>query len=208
MLNLLLVCSLSFAGPEVSSPRNPDATDPVSEPTDPGTLVVEARVPTEVLVDGHKMVQLFTSGRVELPVAPGDRLLRIYVNGNPEEHPVEILPTGATVVVVGRTGITTGQHGPSPSTDADRLAHVQIRTLQDVSSQIRLDGQRIQVQPDEVHPLSLPAGKHEINIRSYDGTAIWATGVLTLDGGEVIIQIGEGRLPEVTGDGRFTARGG
>jgi len=207
MMMLLLACTLSLAGPDVSAAPNPDAKDTLDEPVDLGSLVIDARVPVEVLVDGHKMVQLYTSGHVKLNVAPGHRRLRIYVNGTPEEHAIEILPTGAALVIVGRTGITTGQTSPAVIAQDGTLAQIRFRSVGAVASQIRLGERRIMVQPDEIQPVEMAPGKHNISIRSSDGTAIWATGVLTLDGGEVVIQIAEGRLPEVTGDGRFTARG-
>ena len=142
MMMLLLACTLSLAGPDVSAAPNPDAKDTLDEPVDLGSLGIDARVPVEVLVDGHKMVQLYTSGHVKLNVAPGHRRLRIYVNGTPEEHAIEILPTGAALVIVGRTGITTGQTSPAAcpcghtpaSPRPDRLSTMPDKTTQPVAT--------------------------------------------------------------------------
>ena len=207
MLMLFLASSLSFAGTEVATQRNPDAEVADAPLTDLGRLVVEARVPAELLVDGHKIVQTFTSGTWSFNIKPGKRNLRVYTNGEPEDLVVEIMPTGESLLIIGRTGITTGQPS-APAHDADAVAQVSFRAAGSIASQIRLGAERFTLQPDAVHPLELPAGPHDISVRSADGTAIWATGVLTLDGGAVVIQVAEGRLPEVTGDGRFTARGG
>lgn len=207
MLLLFLASSLSFAGPEVSAQRNPDA-DPVEEDVvDMGQLVVESRVPTEILIDGHKVIELFTAARSIFDVRPGKRNIRVYTDGSPEDLIVEIMPTGETVMIIGRTGTTTGQRAEA-TRDPDAMANVSFRSAGGISSQIRLDDDRFTLEPESVHPISLAAGRHQISVRSADGTAIWATGVLTIDGGKVVIQVAEGRLPEVTGDGRFTARGG
>jgi len=208
MLLLFLASSLSFAAPTtVSGQRNPDA-ETANEPlADMGRLVIESRVPTEVLVDGHKMMQLFTSGTSMFDVRPGKRRVRVYTNGNPQDLVVEIMPTGETILIVGRTGITTGQRTAAEN-PTDAVAKISFRAAGDIASQIRLGKERFTVQPDTIYPLELAAGRHDISVRSADGTAIWASGVLTLDGGKVVVQVAEGRLPEVTGDGRFTARGG
>jgi hypothetical protein len=208
MLTFLTLSTLCFAEPGPPAQHNPDVEAVDETAAEMGTLVIDARVPAEVLIDGHKVVQLFTSATVDLNVAPGKRRLRVYVNGSPQEHPIEILPTGATLVIIGRTGITTGQRDALPPTDASAIAQVRFRAAGDVASQVRIDGKILRVQPEEISPIELVSGRHDISIRSLDGTAIWAKGVLTLDGGDVVIQIAEGRLPEVAGDGHFTAHGG
>ena len=208
MLTFLLVSTLSLAEPGPVAHRNPDVEEAVDPNDELGTLVIDARVPTEVLVDGHKVMQLFTSATTELRVRPGNRRLTIYLNGTPQEHSIDIQPTGSSLVIIGRTGVTTGQRNAPSTSDASEIAVVHFRAAGDVASQVRINGKIVKVQPQEVSPMELPSGRHDISFRSLDGTAIWATGVLSLDGGEVVVQIAEGRLPEVVGDGRFTARGG
>jgi hypothetical protein len=211
MLLYFLTLSLSFAGPEVSADR-PSMLNPDAEPSDValvdlGQLVIETLVPAEVLVDGRKVVQLFTSGRLTINVLPGKRNIRVYTNGNPQDVVIEILPTGETLLIIGRTGITTGQPRQKTKVDPNAVAQVSFRATRNTAAQIRIGTERYYLEPETVHPLEIPTGRHDMSVRSHDGTAIWASGVLTLDGGAVVVQISEGRMPEVTGDGRFTARG-
>ncbi len=209
MLMILLASSLSFATPEVSAQRNPDAEAPEVPTEESGRLVVEARIPFELAVDGRKLAQLFTSGRVVFDIKPGKRDIRIYTNGSPEDMVIEFMPNAETVMIVGRTGITTGQPRHETSDlDIDTVTQVNFRAAGTLGSQIRIDGERFTVHPDAETPMEIASGTHEISVRSVDGTAIWASGVLTLTGGDVVVQIAEGRLPEVTGGGHFTARGG
>ena len=168
-------------------------------PVDEGTLVLDARVPSEILVDGHVVAEVMVPGTLSLQVATGAHDLRVYNNGNPIDFPI----------VIGRTGISTDGRTVSRTEDADLNVPLQVRVTGYQSVQLRLNLERYEVTPGDNLPLTVPAGNHRIQVRSGDGTAIWASGTLNLTGpDEVVLQLTEGRLPEVSGQGKFSSHSG
>ena len=185
------------------------AADPAPpEPSpDPGTLHIDAKLPAEVLVDGAKIAQLWHPGALTVAVSAGPHTLRIYTHGDPEDFPVQIEPDAQTRVVVGRTGITLDSLAAAPADPATPVA-VELRSVGG-SAQVRLADRRIELDNGERVSVQLAPGDHRMSVRSRDGTVIWATGVLEVGVGEgLVVQVAEGRLPELSGAGRFHASGG
>jgi hypothetical protein len=72
------------------------------------------------------------------------------------------------------------------------------------AAQLRIDAKPHAVEPGRDLTLDLPPGAHPMSVRSSDGTVVWATGSLEVAPGEpLVVQIGEGRMPEVSGAGAF-----
>ncbi len=164
-----------------------------------GELLVQASVPAEVHVDGQPVVQVFYPAEVRVKVRAGEVELTVFVDGNPARHQVEIPQTGAAVVVVGRTGITTGRR-PAPPERADvDVIPVEVRSAARSRVMVVLDQERHWVDPGQVVQLELRPGRHGLSVRSGGGTEVWARGALDLraEEGRVILQVAEGMLPEV-----------
>ena len=55
-----------------------------------------------------------------------------------------------------------------------------------------------------VHHAPVPQGEHTLSIRNADSTIVWARGGLLIQGaGAVVMQVGAGRAPEVSGAGQW-----
>lgn len=168
---------------------------------DPAALTIDAKVPAEVRLDGHIVGQLFMPGRLELSVSPGDHHLAIIREGKPEELPVRVPESGA-VVIIGKTGTTLGAM-PVDKPDADGPIELEIRVSGDAPVQLRLANQRFDLAPGRVVRVELPPGPHNYSFRNRNGTLVWARGTLELQSGTVVLQLSEGRAPELSGDARF-----
>ena len=178
-------------------------------PADEGTLVLDARVPSEILIDGHVIAEVMVPGILSVELTAGEHDLRVYNNGNPIDFPIVVSNQTPTRVLIGRTGISTDGRKVSRTDEADLNIALQIRVTGYQSVQLRLDQERYEIAPGDILPLTVPAGNHRVSIRSGDGTAIWASGTLNLIGpDEVVLQLTEGRLPEVSGQGKFSSHSG
>lgn len=171
----------------------------------PGTLHVDAKVPAEILVDGVKLGQLWFPGKASFLVESGQHRLRVYTNGQPSDYDLSVEPEDTTWVVIGRTGITLDSLAGAPEAEPDdgALVPVEFRAMSG-GAQVRLGDQRLTLSSGERLGLELDPGNHALSVRSADGTAVWATGTLEVGRGDrMIVQVSEGRLPEVSGAGRF-----
>ena len=167
------------------------------------TLLVEAKIPTALYVDGQAFVEFSRPGRAEFEVAAGEHKLVIMTNGNPTERVVNIGPT-PTRLVVGRTGISLGAaETMEPSTpEAGATTTVELRSTSRLPLLITVDDERYVLAPGATKSLTIANGDHAFKVRNDAGTAIFATGTLALKGTtDVIVQLSEGRVPEVAGDG-------
>ena len=167
------------------------------------TLQVDAKLPTEVLVDGNKVAEVWKPARVIVDVPAGEHVVRIYRQGKPTDLSLTFPPEGTVDLVVGRTGITTNVPKATPSDDGPAVeVAVELRALS--STQIRLGRDKMVLGDGEEQVLEMPVGTYPISIRSPDGTVIWAKGQLVVQpGARLVVQIASGRLPEVSGAGRF-----
>src|SRR5262245_4592345 len=100
MTTWIWLCSNSFAA------------DP---PPDPVPLVVDAKVPVEILLEGVKLGQLYFPAEVTWLVTPGPHVVRIYTNGNPTDVPIDLSGGEGTRIVVGRTGISIASPEAPPA---------------------------------------------------------------------------------------------
>ncbi len=170
-----------------------------------GTLVVDAKVPTEFTVDGHRVAELTWPGEVRVQVTSGERKIRAWVGGYVRDLTVTIPPDGVAVVVVGRTGLSAGD--VAPIGDAGPVA-VDIRVVGSEPVTLRLDDQKMTVDAGETRTVTLTPGRHSLSVRNASGTVVWATGEIQVDGtSPIVLQLTEGRAPEVSGTGAFYASG-
>jgi hypothetical protein len=192
--------------PEVGS--LPDVIAPPEPGQDAGPMFVDARVPVEIMVDGAKLAQLWYPGTARFDVLAGRHVLRLYVDGQPQDVTIEIHAGRETQVLVGRTGVSVTE-GPTVATPDVNAVDVEIRVVGGGAAQVRIDAERHRLSGGDRLNLSLAPGPHAMSVRSQDGTAIWAAGTLSLAGGApVVVQIAEGRMPEVGGPARFDPGGG
>jgi hypothetical protein len=186
---------------------NPPAT-PTEEPVpvEAASLVFDCKVPAEVLVDGVKVGQLYFPGLATWRVAPGPHTVRLYVAGTPQDHPLTVEAGGTRTFLVGRSG-TTVSDAPTAPPAASGPARVGIRVVGVPAAQLRIDDRRELVQAGAELVLELAPGPHPMSLRNADGTAIWSTGVLEVGGGAIILQVSEGRMPEVSGSAVYHSGG-
>lgn len=205
-LFLLIAAALADNPATLSKPADDAPTEEASEVVH-GTVHIDAKLPAEVLIDGIKLAQVFAPGKVTFDVVPGQHLLRVYTHGKPHDLPMNITAGSDLSVVVGRTGLSSDEV-VSDTTPAG-IVPVEFRVLDGMASMIRIAGAKHTVPQGERLTVELPTGVHPISVRSSDGTIIWANGRLTLEGSDgVVVQVAEGRLPEVSGAARFDPTGG
>lgn len=185
-----------------TNPPAPEAAPAEVEVVHPATLTFDCKVPAEILVDGVKVGQLWFPGSATWKVAAGPHHVRIYVAGQPTEHPVSTVADASYTFLVGRTG-TTMSNTTTAAPAATGPVRVGVRVVGAQAAQVRIDDRRETVVAGQELVLELPTGTHPLSLRSAEGTAIWSTGVLELTGGPVILQVSEGRMPEVSGGAVF-----
>lgn len=172
-----------------------------------GTLVLDAKVPTELRSEGSQLVQIYVPGEVRLELGSGIIDLIVFRNGNPETVRVEIPEEGEARLIVGKAGVSAPAPSEAAATPREVApeTNVEFRTVGSIAVMVQLDQKRIRVSPGTPHTLTLPTGTHAIKVRSSDGTVIWAQGNLDLGGHDTVVQLTEGRGPEVSGkDARWS----
>lgn len=194
---------LAFLAPTGHAEAPPEPPPPPAA----GTLAIDARQPAEILVNGVQLARLHFPCEVKFQVQTGPSQLRVYTNGLPTDVPIDIREDEVTRVLVGRTGISMTTERPAAPA-AEGPVPVEFRVVGGAGAQVRLDAGRHAVQAGTNVTLDLQPGPHPLSVRSADGTAIWATGTLQVHGGPVVVQIAEGRMPEVSGGASFQAGGG
>lgn len=164
-----------------------------------GDVVVTAEVPIEVALDGRPVAQIWDAATLRLPADVGDHKVTVLINGRPTDVNVTLAPDGSDAeVVVGRTGITTREHTP-PDAAAD--ARVELRVVGDESLRIMVDEARMRLSPGDQHVSTLTRGMHDLQVRSADGTVVFANGELDVRGtGPLVVHLSAGRAPEIIGD--------
>lgn len=203
MITALCMAWAAAQTPSVEAPEGPPSREQAS-------LVVDAHVPTEVLVDGHKIAQLWYPGELRFEVVPGLRKVRLYVGGEPTDLPVTFKAGEAVTLLVGRTGISVEDPAPVELATPDPVTSVAVefRAVGE-GAQLRISGQRVLIEPGATVSVPLAPGEHHVSLRNRRGTVIWATGVLEVTSREgLVVQLSDGRLPELFGPGRFFASGG
>lgn len=212
----ILLAALSLAADPVEATRTAEdarAAEGAALSTTPsadGFLVFDAHLPAEVLVDGEPVAQLYRAARVRVEVPAGIHRVRVYTNGSPNDLEVVVPAGGELPVLVGRMGLSVDPKSKPVGAPTDVVAGdipVQVRMSDRTGARLLIDKKRYTVTAGKQLELQLPTGEHDLSVRSEDGTVVWATGTLKVDGPDpVIVQLSEGRLPEVSGRGAFSSR--
>ena len=167
------------------------------------TLLIDAKIPAALYIDGQAIVEFSYPGRAEFSVAAGEHKLVIMTNGNPTERLVKFTEV-PTRLVIGRTGISLGaaKVNPTKSEPTDSVTAVELRSTSRLPLMVTIDNDQHLLAAGATTAIELTPGEHSLKVRNDSGTAIFATGTLNVHGGQpVILQLSEGRVPEVAGSG-------
>lgn len=183
-----------------------------------GEVIIDAKIPAHVAVDGAVVAEIYTEGVLRLPLADGRHTLGITTGGTPSSHEIEVGGT-PVVVLVGRSGTSIGAAGasaapepvagvepeagaePAPAAPVGPVP-VRFRTAGRARVLVQIGTRRFTIAPGAGIEVELAPGEHIVSVRNPDGTQVFARGVLTLTGGsDLVVQVAEGRVPETSGDG-------
>lgn len=173
-----------------------------------GQIVVDAKVPVAVMLDGEMVAQLWRAAVVTVPAEPGPHALTVVLDGNPRRFDVTITDGAPVVVLAGRSGVSLGaaedvaKHVPTAPPDG-APTEVRFRVADGAYLMVQVGRQRVVVGPGDGMAIPLPLGDHPFSVRSSDGTAVFARGVLTVSASAEprVVQLSEGALPETSGQG-------
>ncbi len=171
-----------------------------------GQLIVDGKVPVSVAIDGEMAAQTYRPGLLRFEVENGEHVVVISAAGNPNRFDIVVGPSAPVVLLAGRTGITQGAVDKIEAEDEGLVTGpgtVTFRCVGGARLMVQVGRQRVVVGAGEGVALELAIGEHPMSIRSSDGTSIYARGVLRVSGGAgpVVVQIGEGTMPETSGEG-------
>ncbi|MBN2799338.1 MAG: hypothetical protein JXX28_09350 [Deltaproteobacteria bacterium] len=174
-----------------------------------GELRVTARVPAELRIDGLPVLQAFQPLDATVEVPPGPHRAEVLTHGAPQPLDFSVVEGVPTLLVIGRIGLSAEVLYDRVAPAAVPQVQVSIRHQGDEGVMVLLDGERLAVSGGRQLSLVRPAGTHNLEIRSADGTLIWARGELMLEGAEaVVLQVSAGKVPEVAGgSSRFWSTG-
>lgn len=171
-----------------------------------GELVLDAKVPAHLVLDGEVVAELYQPALLHLPLDAGSHRLVLTTEGQPEPFEFVSAADSTHVLLAGRTGNTLSsaldrtQDDP-PDADVGPVS-VRFRTAGNQPLMVQIARQRVVVSPGEGVDVSLPVGTHAMSLRSSDGTSVYARGMLKVGPTEdAVVQIGEGAMPETSGPG-------
>jgi len=168
-----------------------------------GHLVVDAKVPAEIWIGGELAGQVAIPGALSFEEPAGKVEVTVVIAARPDKIEVDIPDQGEARVIVGRTGITTGepQAHAAPPKDAPASYSVEFRSAGSEDMELTLGDQRIPLAPKQVEKIDLAPGSYPLSIRNETGTVIWAHGTLDVGGEGLVVQVADGRMPEISGPG-------
>ncbi|MCA9567553.1 MAG: hypothetical protein KC656_06910 [Myxococcales bacterium] len=192
MLTLLLPLALGQEAPI-------EDEAPVS--ADTGVVEFDSRLPAEIQLDGHTLAQLYQQGTLRTRAPTGTHEVVVLTNGRARSLTLDVSRTATAVVFIGRNGLTASTRlEPLPEEAGE--APVELRVLGHEEVLVTLGDRRFRMLPGSTKALSVPLGRHEMSVKSASGTVLWAKGHLELTRTTpAVIQITEGRMPEVSGAG-------
>lgn len=170
-------------------------------PAQGAQLLIESRVPVEVLVDRLPVARLYGSGSATVEVSAGEHSIQVYRGASPEERITHFPEEGVVWLRIGPTSTTVS------GTDAPALAAslatpiLELRVPAGPGAVAIVGEQRHLLVPDQPLVLTgLGVGATPFEARSVDGSLIWARGELALIAGDhVVLVLPEGRPIEVFG---------
>ena len=163
-------------------------------------LQIDARMPAEIIANGKSLGQMLSNTKATISVNDHLSQLVVMTQGNP--HTVDVdFTSGPVQLFIGKTGITAG---PAPVVLSEPAARavVEFRSASDLGILFIVDGKRHTLKAHDRFEMELPVGEHPFDLRNSDGTLIWSTGTIRLNGtGKLLMQLSDGRMPEFTGSG-------
>lgn len=174
-----------------------------------GTLRVVSAMPARIVVDEVTLAQLHMPGTVELNVEDGTRRVRVVSTARSGEVEVTVSSQDVAVVVAGRQGLSAKRERPrhEPLTGPVDVRIVGMGVERMI---VQVGDQRLTVDPGTERTLPLEGGEHVFKVRSGQGTALYARGVLRVGpgGDDRVVHVTAGALPETAGAGlRFVPDG-
>ena len=161
-------------------------------------LTIEATVPVEISIDGLKVAIVLTPAHLRFDVTPGAHEVMMWVDGRPHDRLVDVPIDGTVVMVAGKTGLTASTQVIPP--DLGRAATLEVRSTGTEPLRVDLAGDRYVIDPGAVMAIDVIVGTHSFELRNGAGTFIWTTGSLVV-GGDTVLQVSGGSMPEVLGQG-------
>lgn len=195
----LLVAALA-AKPNIKNPEITEADIETEVTSAVGQVMIDARLPSEIRIDGKVMGQLFVKGRLTVDIPVGQHEVVVITNGLTRAITVDIGLIGRTVVLVGRTGLTSTHQVPDDVDEGE--ATVELRVAGSQPMLVAVDDQRWRLDPRSTKTVKIPVGEHKMSVHSGDGYTLFARGRIELTRSDIaIVQLSEGRMPEVSGVG-------
>lgn len=162
-----------------------------------GELQIEADLPVRVVVDEQPVGMLQVPGRMIFETEIGRHTVVLHLAETTEQVVVDVgslVPTFVRIDDKGAVVVGTSKPDGPPA--------VVLHTDGDMPLLVLLDRQRFQVSPGFDVTMPLTVGDHALSVRSADGTMIYASGTLAMEGGAgLTVNLLEGRLPQVSGAG-------
>ncbi len=180
-------------------------------PAAAGSVVVEAAVATEVMLDELPIVRTYGPGTVTLPdMAPGEHTFQVFRGGDGAPISVVVPQEGVVRLLIGKDSLSTDSSPPVAPVEGAPPPRVLLKAHAGQRFGVVVDGKRFATLHAE-QPLrldSLGPGSHQLELRSPDHLTVWARAELQLQpGDELAITVQEGKLPEAFGrEGAYTAR--
>jgi hypothetical protein len=169
-----------------------------------GELVLDAKVPAALTVDGLVQAQLYYPGRLAVSVDAGEREVVVTVAGKPTPFTLVFGEQDRQVILAGRTGITVGEVKQMATVDAAAAVpvQVQLRATGPAPVMVQIGRERFVVDPRNQVNVELTSGEHPMRILSIDGMMVYARGTVVIGTGQdMVIHVKEGSVPEVAGEG-------
>lgn len=163
-----------------------------------GDVVVDAHVPTDVFMGETALARMFVPSVLTLPMAAGRQELKFWIDGSPHPIFIDVPEQGAITVLVGKSGITSN----AQAVPEGAIGPVEFRVTGKQAVMLVVDDLRYHLGPQDALKIDLADGTHHMDVRDAMGTVIWARGSFTVnDPRGVVVQVSEGRMPEVGGSG-------
>lgn len=197
MLTLLLTCTFAQSTP---APVVDEEVAVVPAP-DTGEIEFDSRLPAEIAIDGQTVAQLYQASVFRMRTEVGPHKIVVLTNGRARQLTADVSRSATAVVLVGRNGLTASTR-LEPLPEEDGFSPVELRSVGSEEIIVEIGKKRYRLQPGARQTLSIPIGRHKMFVRSASGTVLWAKGQLVLtSSGPVIVQLTEGRMPEISGRG-------
>ncbi len=166
-----------------------------------GILRVETTLPAEVAVDDVKVATVMVPSSLHFNLADGQHKVSIWVEGTRTNYDLVLSKESAVTIVAGQGGVSVDMTQPAPTNGSGSTRQLQVRSTSNIEITVIIDGERMTLPPAGQREIDLAIGLHTIQVRSAEGTVIWAQDTLQIEPGEpAILQVTDGVAPELFGE--------